>query len=84
MTKGELETNFKHIASSITDIKKIVDRIETRQASHYKSIIHLNKDVEFLKKDMESHRKNVRWGIGLVVPVITSIIYFTTNYFTQK
>ena len=84
MTKGELEANFNILKSSIHDIKESVNRIETRQASHYKSIIHLDKDVEFLKKDMETHRKNVRWGIGLVMPTVTAIFLFTANFFTQK
>lgn len=84
MTKGELDLHFKNLNSSIEDIKTTTHTIEKRQEKHFESIIHLDKDVEFLKKDMENHKKNVRWGIGLVMPSVTAGILFVANFFITK
>ena len=58
MSRSELETNFKHLASSIDDIKSMIQEITSHQQSHYKKIIILEQNEKHMRKDMENHKKN--------------------------
>jgi len=66
MTRGELEALFGSLNSSLSDIKDTVHLIEDRQASHYKSIIHLDKDVEYLKAAIVYDKQEVREKINVL------------------
>lgn len=84
MTRGELEANFKNLASSIADIKKIIEKIENHQQQQYKKVIILEEHQKIIKKDIEDHKKDVRWGIGIIMPTITAGILFVANFFIKK
>lgn len=60
MPRDELEAKLKNISESVEEIKKILDKIDSRQQDHYEKILKQASDIKYLQKTSEEEKKDVK------------------------
>lgn len=74
MEDSTLEKYFEDLTEKIDDLKADLKENDDRQRSQYKKVIVLEEYQKIMKKNIQDHKTNVRWSIGVIVPTITAAI----------
>jgi len=84
MEDTTLEVHFKNINDKLDNLSVDLKESDGRQRSQYRKVIIIEEHQKIMKKDIEDHKTNVRWGIGIIMPTITAVLLFIGNYFIPK
>jgi hypothetical protein len=84
MEDTTLKKYFDDFTEKIEGLKEDFKKVDDWQRSQYKKVIILREHQKVMEKDIENHKKNVRWGIGVIMPTITAVLLFIANFFTNK
>lgn len=64
MPRAELENQFKNVTESIREMNDLLKKINERQQNHYNDLIKVEKDVEFITKEIgvakDLHKEEIR------------------------
>jgi len=84
MSKETLELHFMNISTEFKELKDMFNKMDDHIQTQYKKVIVLEENVKYVKLDIVNHKKNVRWGITLIMPTITVGLLYLANFFTPK